>query len=100
MKINTNYLLFSTCRNHCTMKYILCTLLSLSLFFFSGHAQIVRIDTLAREQVKPPKQKHYSYNAEYLYTIGIKTYGYEQFPRIFNESSRNRSTHRLSMVWS
>ena len=87
MKINTNYLLISACKNRSTMKFVFCTLLSLSLFFVNGNAQIVRIDTLAREQVRPPKQKHYSYNAEYLYTIGVKAYGYEQFPRIFNESS-------------
>lgn len=49
-------------------------------------AQVTRIDTVQYANTALPKQQTRTFNTDYLYTIGLKAYGYEQFPSILNAS--------------
>ncbi len=72
----------------------------MKLFLISGfcfiftaigtQAQIVRIDTLKNTYVyKKPKNNNYTVRSEYLYTLGVKVLGVEQFPKILNQTNVN-----------
>jgi len=49
-------------------------------------AQVTRIDTVEYPNTALPKQQTRTFNTDYLYTIGLKVYGYEQFPSILDAS--------------
>lgn len=52
-------------------------------------AQVTRIDTVEYNETLPQKRKVQTFNTDYLYTIGVKLYGHEQFPAILNQSNND-----------
>lgn len=47
--------------------------------------QVTRIDTLQYPDIDLPKRNVQTYNTDYLYTIGLKVYSYEQFLPILDQ---------------
>ncbi len=68
-------------------------LLAIAITFavFHADAQVTRIDTVQYADTPLPKREVQTFNTDYLYTIGLKFFGYEQFPAILNHS--DNSTH-------
>lgn len=54
---------------------------------FPVHAQVTRVDTVNYPATQLPKRAIQTFNTDYLYTIGVKLYGYEQFLPAFNQTS-------------
>ncbi len=70
------------------MKSLLTFTFCCIIITISAQAQIVRIDTLKRTYVyKQNKNNDNSSRSEFLYTIGIKALGFEQFPKILNQTN-------------
>lgn len=46
---------------------------------FPALAQVTRIDTVQYPNTELPKQHTRTFNTDYLYTLGLKIYGHEQF---------------------
>jgi hypothetical protein len=70
------------------MKSFTVILLCLFLTATGLSAQIVHIDTLKSTYVyKKPQNSIYSVRKEYLYSIGIRALGIEQFPKILNQTN-------------
>jgi hypothetical protein len=68
------------------MKKSLLVIISFSLTI-SLNAQVVKIDTIkSQDKLLQPKHPS-SRNEQYLYTIGLKALGYEQFPKILNQAN-------------
>ena len=59
---------------------------ALCMGFSSATAQVVRIDTVAYPDPVIPKTKKNNFNIDYLYTLAVRTYGYEQFPQLLNQA--------------
>ncbi|MBC8052505.1 MAG: hypothetical protein H7Y13_05535 [Sphingobacteriaceae bacterium] len=54
----------------------------------STQAQIIRIDTVDNSNVKI-KSSQYKTSRLYMYTIGLKAFSYEEFPKILNQTNAN-----------
>lgn len=54
---------------------------------FLVHAQVTRIDTVTYKPIKMP-QKQGPRFSEFLYSVGIRTFAYEQFPKILDQTTR------------
>jgi len=68
------------------MKYILLAVL-LCIGAEQLLAQVTKIDTVDYPAIVIPKKKNYHFNTDYGYTIAVRTYAYEQFPLLLNQSS-------------
>lgn len=64
---------------------LLCFILGIGSF--TASAQVTRIDTASHTIPPPPQRTSYTFNTDYLYTIALKVYGYEQLPLILDQSS-------------
>lgn len=64
------------------------TLVLFSIISFNIQAQITRIDTINTTDINL-KPSQYATQRLYMYTIGLKLYGLEEFPKILNQVNSN-----------
>ncbi len=69
------------------MSRYLYTLLLFFAFYCSAQAQIVRVDTVKNQYVyvKAKTDKTVPLQSDYSYSLGIKAFSIEQFPKILNQ---------------
>lgn len=71
------------------MKYLFSFLLLISSYMLS-FSQVTRIDTLSYKPITIPKNDQKSYSSDFLYSIAIRAFAFEQFPRILNQTANER----------
>jgi hypothetical protein len=76
-----------------TKEFSLLLLLSFILFF-TAQAQITRIDTIKSTSINFRPAQHDNQRL-FMYTIGIKAYSLEEFPRVLNEVKTNHNVSTL-----
>lgn len=68
------------------MKRLLSLLLLLCSYMLS-FSQVTRIDTLSYKPIVIPSNAQKSHSSDFLYSIAVRSFALEQFPRILNQTA-------------